>query len=58
MIIRRLNDATIDVFTGNGWNNWSRFEVSYRSSRLSLKLVKGQPMKKEEYSKLYEELNK
>lgn len=58
MKVLRVNDNTVDVFTGLGWSNWSRFEVEFKSKRLMLKLVKGQPMKKEDFSKLYEDLNK
>lgn len=58
MIQKQVNDTTIDVFTGKGWDNWTRFEVSHKHGRLFLKMVKGTPMSKEDFKKLYEELNK
>lgn len=58
MQIKRLGDNILDVFTGNGWNMWSRFEVSFVHNRLHLKLVKGQPMSKADYKSLYEVINK
>ena len=43
-----LGHGTFDIFTGNGWENWSRFQ---RDGRV-LKLVKGQPLTKDLYETL------
>jgi hypothetical protein len=56
MIIRKLDERTIDVFCGLGWNQWSRFEVQFDKGRGSLKLVKGRPMDKVDFRNLYQEL--
>lgn len=58
MIVKNFNDTTIDVFTGKGWDEWSRFHVSFVKDRLFLKLVKGRPMSKENFSTLYKSLVK
>jgi hypothetical protein len=55
--VKKLNEKTIDVFSGIGWNNWSRFDVAFEKGRLSLKLVKGKPMTKEDFRTLYQELS-
>ena len=38
MYIKRLDANTLDVFWGNGWYNWARFEVSGKN----LKKIGGQ----------------
>lgn len=58
MIIKKVNEHLIDVFVGNGWNNWSRFEVMFNHGKLLLKLVKGNPMHKEQFQDLYGALSK
>lgn len=57
MIHKQVNDTTIDVFTGKGWSNWTRFEVSHKHNKLFLKMVKGTPMSKEDFHQLYETLS-
>ena len=58
MVIRHLSDMVIDVFTGNGWVNWSRFEIVNMKGKKSLKLIKGFPMEKSNFQTLYTEVNK
>jgi hypothetical protein len=50
--IRYVGKGLVDVFTGKGWNNWSRFELKDRK----IVLVKGQPVSKEVYKQLWSEL--
>ena len=57
-LIKKVNDNVIDVFCDKGWNNWSRFEVEKKGSRMMLKLVKGLPMTQENFKQLYTELTK
>lgn len=47
-----LENNEFDVFTGQGWKNWSRFRKEYKH----LKLVKGAPLTKELYETLTKEL--
>ena len=56
IVVKKVNDTTIDVFSGNGWSGWTRFLVEFKNNRLLLKLIKGQPMRNEAFSQLYQEL--
>jgi hypothetical protein len=64
MSFMKINDFVIkpvafkiyDVFWGNGWDNWSRFEIKYFDGKMKLNLIKGKSMNKELFSKLYIEL--
>jgi hypothetical protein len=49
MIIKQVNTTVIDVFVGEGWENWTRFRKEGR------KLVKigGKQMEDADFSKLY-----
>lgn len=58
MIVKKVSESILDVFCGNGWLQWSRFEVVFLKGRLTLKLIKGQPMSKEMFSTLYKELSR
>lgn len=60
MIIKVANNGTpavLDVFTGQGWNNWSRFEATMNKGKIFLKLVKGTPMAKDDFATLYQTLS-
>lgn len=46
MLIKQVNANTFDVFTGTGWDNWSRFE----SKKGSLYLVKGNSLNRADYN--------
>lgn len=48
MIVKQLNEDTVDVFTGNGWENWSRFKLGVNTP----KKVAGQNLTTEEYDDL------
>ena len=56
MLIKKLNESTIDVFTGIGWAQWSRFEVKFENNRGTLKLIKGRPMDKTDFRQLYQQV--
>lgn len=58
IVVKKADEKTLDVFTGKGWVNWSRFEVHFNHNKLGLKLIKGTPMRKEDYKQLYKELSK
>ena len=49
MIIKQVSTTVIDVFVGDGWENWTRFRREGR------KLVKigGQKMEDSDFTKLY-----
>lgn len=57
MLVKKVNEACVDVFVGAGWSNWSRFNIVFEKGRMSLKLVKGKPMMKEEFKQLYQQLS-
>lgn len=52
VVVYPVTQTTVDVFTGKGWDNWTRFETNGRS----LKMVAGTRVTKDEYSKLMEML--
>lgn len=41
-------DNKVDVFSGTGWNNWSRFEKTDKGIRL----VGGLPVKHEQFKRV------
>lgn len=48
MKIISVNRNTIDVFTGEGWENWSRFKLTKHGP----KLISGQKLSNENFSNL------
>ena len=58
IVVKQASDTVVDVFTGKGWSNWTRFEVQHKQGKLHLRLVKGSPMSKEDFHNLYEDLSK
>jgi hypothetical protein len=49
MIIKQVTTTVIDVFVGDGWENWTRFRIDGRV----LKKIAGLPMEDADFSKLY-----
>jgi len=45
MLIKRVNKHVFDVFIGQGWEEWSRFEAK----KGTLFLVKGKPLNRKDY---------
>lgn len=45
IVVFELNNRTYDVFVGQGWKNWSRFQVKGKT----LVLVAGQALSKGDY---------
>ena len=56
IVIKPLSDVEVDVFTGIGWNNFSRFKMFWKNKKLKLVLVKGRPVTPEIYSNLISSL--
>ena len=52
--IRQVAANVFDVFVGNGWTNWSRFNVRQKS----LTLVAGRPLSKADYDTVRQTLLK
>ena len=50
--IRSMEGGVVDVFTGTGWSNWSRFLI--KDNKITL--IKGQPVSKEVYKQLWKVL--
>ena len=48
IVVRRLNPTTVDIFTGNGWDNWSRFQKTDKGP----KLIGGKPVTEDEYKEV------
>ena len=48
--IKHVSNGIVDVFTGRGWKNWSRFQIE--GNKLVLK--KGSPVDKQVYKQLWE----
>jgi hypothetical protein len=48
MIIKQVRKNLIDVFIGNGWEQWSRFEKTAKGP----KLVAGAGVTNDEYQKV------
>jgi hypothetical protein len=46
--VRYVDNKILDVFRGNGWENWSRFEK--RGNHY--KLIAGEPLSTQEYNEL------
>ena len=56
MEIKQVAKNILDVFTGQGWLNWSRFHVKYHEGKAYPKLIKGQPLNKEDFDDLCKQL--
>jgi hypothetical protein len=52
MIIKKINNNTIDVFFGEGWENWGRFKIKYGKPITQLFQIKGTRFHKKEFTKL------
>ena len=52
MIIKYLTEDVVDVFTGNGWDNWSRFKLGMNTP----KKVAGNNLTEKEYADLKQQL--
>ena len=48
MIFKFLSKNVVDVFTGNGWDNWSRFQKTAKGP----KLVSGAGVTQQEYQEV------
>ena len=46
--LKWVNDTVVDVFRGQGWENWSRFERKGNH----FKMLAGQPLTSPEYTPL------
>lgn len=52
VLVKQIKQSTtFDVFTGDGWNNWSR--VAWDMKRKRLSLVKGNRLKPNELKEVY-----
>lgn len=47
--VQPLSEERVDVFTGTGWYNWTRFEVRRIKGRVFLNKINGKPIKDEEF---------
>lgn len=56
MFIKPVSNNVFDVFVGNGWSNWARFEKKSFKGRVFISLIKGNALEDAEFSKLREVL--
>lgn len=47
-----LDENTVDVFLGAGWDNWSRFNVKRVKGKVFLTKTHGKAVKQEEFKEL------
>jgi hypothetical protein len=52
MKIKSVNPHTIDVFTGMGWDNWTRFQIIKSQKKQFLKKIGGKSVPSEEMDTL------
>ena len=52
MLIKELNHNTIDVFVGQGWDNWGRFKIANKPDGKQLFQIKGNRFSKEDLNAL------
>ena len=50
--INFLDDTTVDVFLGDGWDNWTRFNVKRVKGKVFLTKTHGKAVKSEEFKEL------
>ena len=58
LVIKPVAHKVFDVFWAKGWEKLSRFERKYFNGKLHLNLIKGNPMPKDLFRSLYEQLEK
>jgi len=58
MKIIHLNENVVDVFTGKGWDNWTRFEIKFIKGKVYPKKIGGQAMESRDFQTLLTELTK
>ncbi len=54
--VKFLDNDTVDVFTGKGWDNWTRFTIKRMKGKVFLSKVSGQSLDREVFKKLCKEL--
>lgn len=58
MFYKLLNPDCVDVWVGNGWEAWSRFEIKRIKGHVFLNKVGGRHMQPEAYKVLCQRLEK
>ena len=56
IVLLFVSPTCIDVFTGVGWYNWSRFDIKRIKGKVFLHKVNGKPLKAEEFKELCQHL--
>lgn len=51
-LLRPVADNVVDVFLGEGWENWTRFEIKRMKGKVFLKKLNGKPLKEQEFKDL------
>lgn len=58
MKILYVSDSIVDVFTGKGWENWTRFEIKHIKGKVYPKKIGGKAMDSKDFQTLLTELTK
>ena len=51
-----LDESTVDVFTGQGWGNWTRFSIKRANGKVFCTKIAGKPMDSDDFKLLCQTL--
>ena len=57
MIVKKVNNNTIDVFLGEGWENWGRFKIKYGKEHNQVFQIKGIRFSKHDFAEVERKQN-
>lgn len=44
MLIKNINNNTLDVFINNGWDNWARYKITREAQKKVLTQIAGETL--------------
>jgi len=56
--VQKVDHDVVDVFTGKGWDNWTRFKVKRIKGRVYLEKLNGQSLDSGVFKQLCSDLEK
>ena len=57
MLIKPVNQTTIDVFLNKGWDTWGRFKISHKNKQVKCYQVAGTHFNKHSINELELQIN-